>query len=994
MATEPIFPGYAAPLPKTGASSTAVLGNRDRIVAPQSVDPCAARLAAQISGPSKPPTNISTTDSEELLHEMGHKTFQYKNPAIPDKAVNWKNQTNQELNIVIQKATMFSVISLMDSNIDAVKTFEIVKETHRSHRSLVDVYMEKVGQNRSFPQRLLARWRHFFYFQCNIVPNIINKFMQTFLEKLRSELIQKDGGKNIPLLVDKVLTEASSFLDLYQKATENYQKGIDLQGSRDVHIAYELAKKQSIKDVCCKFAMTAVREFLPRVPFFERWHNSSFVLLRIIGTSLDRTLGWLFNRMLRKLLQISIPSVFESIVESSIDATKPSNLPFVVSITEGILDQLRKFRAKIEQSKDSPHEPPHSVPGSEKLPEVVKKLIDVLKLEPCDTRKELQQPSKAKSASIPFLSGEIDKNILDSCIDGCRVFINYFTRQENSEEIFYLMLNLANATFESNTPTTQQEWDDLLIKYESLKQQMRDESRKVFQTVIHSAVNERLQGPPESHIKELIMKFEAEQHSRSLETAEKLLKNDQSIQAKLVAYQQKETSSFCDPLDIVEELDKMNEAIDRYQSLNVLNDTKKFPSSIQQGIAMAMQPIFSNMNALLDQITYAKKLHKTIQKNNLFSQELNHLHSLLCSKPADFKILDYKKSLDQLHSISSHKEVEHAGFDTWLKELDTTCSDIETDSLTMRTLLALDQTNGLLPKLFHATRARINGQSVPIRLNDLHEIAEIHNLEATERKELHACILAFAASKDHAEMSFQWGKLKEKMTYLFNKHRYRQNKLLNQNKVLVQQYLQAIDIKTNSLHKDLTECTHIMSTIIQNTADYANEIKIQKVESFPTRVISKLGGLPPTIGALSGAALAASALILPRLFDYNWLVFTAGIATTTLLWGTASVANAALAWYGGDKGKKLSAINTLAGAAIGGAVIAQINPAIPLVAAGIGGYLEARKLKKDIPDHICDEEILPQVNSVFDPFCKFILKPHVWKWMIIDSLKCVNDAYS
>lgn len=470
----------------------------------RALSPCPPDAAPlRIPAPQIPRPPSSFSDSDEILREMGRKTFHYKNPITPDEAVDWKEKTNRELTIVAKKASMLAVVNLMDEKIEGSLALEIVNETSLSQKSLLDVYMEKGGRNHSFFHCLAARLKYFFYFRCNIVPNTLNIFMQNFLDKMRSELVQKDGGKNITALINTLLGETSSFLDYYLQATDNYAKGINLHGSRDAHINYELTQKlgMSIGSICHKFALTSVREFLPHVPFFQHWQNSSWRLIRITGFILDHTLGWVLNRILRKSLEVKIPSILQSIVKTSIDATQPSNLPFVVAITQGILEQLRKFKTQLEQTQDSPTQTPFAAIGTEKLPEVVKKLIEVLGQEPQVTRKELQQP--INNSSFNPLSPEIDKRIEEGCIDGSREFLNFLSKPSNSEEIFYLLLNLVNTTFEKP-----QDLKKLQGDYEALKIQMRREAREVFRMVIHRSVNERLHGMPESHLQQLTTDFE------------------------------------------------------------------------------------------------------------------------------------------------------------------------------------------------------------------------------------------------------------------------------------------------------------------------------------------------------------------------------------------------------------------------------------------------------------------------------------------------------
>lgn len=956
-------------------TTTRVFGNKARTVIIRPNDPVAIKLANQLPRPSLISSNVSMANTEETLREIRHKTLNYKASTTCAETNDWKQKTNRELDIFVQKASLFSIVSLMDKDIDGPQLLEIVNETCSTHRSVFDVYMEKSGRKHSFFQQLLARWRYFFYFKTNIISNTLSTFVRTFLDKLRSELVQKEGGKNITTLINRALSETSSFLDFYLQATENYAKGIDLHGARDVHITHELSEKLGLSEevVCRNFALTAVREFLPQVHFFQDIRNSPWGVVRIIGISLDSTLGWIFNRLiLRTALKKNIPFIFQSIVKTSIDSTQPSNLSFVVSITQGILEQLRKFKSQIELTQDSPPETPLTIAGTEKLPEVIKKFIELLKLESCQTRKELLEPrEKGRLNPFKIIDKKIDADIEESCIEGCRAFLSYLTKQENSEEIFYSLFNLMNTAFESN----QQDLKKLQDQYDALKIEMQREAGELFQTVIRRSVNKTLLGLPESQIKETAAIFEAQQRSRSVDTIQQLFISDQSIQSKLASLQQKPSNGSTQQLNIVQELDSMNETIDNYRNLAVLDDTKKFDSSIQLGIEQAMFPIFSGMNALLDQITYAKKINKQHQEDVSFYNELKNLNAIL-QNSTGFKISECKKSLECLHTLCSNAQSQHAAFDDYLGELGAILQNLEKESQITQSLLSLDQKGGMLPKLYHAVMARINGLSVSFRWKDLQNIPEISNLEENERKQLHQNILAIAACGDLEQMNSKWGQLKENMNHLFSTHRAQQKKLFIQSNRKVQQYLQAIEISTSSMQQNLIECSRIISNDIQTIAKKSSEIRIHKVESISTHLINAMGGLPATLGAVSGAVFSAAATFLPKTYAYPIIGATG-----------------ALLGYVGQG--KVALINTAAIAAtrLAAFYVPGMHTAIPLLVGTIGGYWEGRKLKKEIPARISDQVVFPQVMNVFDRLYDFILKPHVWKWAIVDTLKCLHEAY-
>jgi len=930
---------------------------RKAIVLP--TDLRAAQLAAQIPHPVAP-LHQTFTDPEETLREMGHKTFNYHQNALsPVETVNWKEKTDRELDVFVQKASMFAIINLMDETIDGSQALEILNEVS-PEKSVLDVYLEKYGKKRSFLQKIQVRWRYSFYFRCNFVPNTLNTFMQAFLGIMRSNLVQKDGGKNLTTLINTALSETSSFLDFYLQGIENYEKGTDLQGARDTHIAKELSKKFGLSEaeVCRKFSFTAVQEFLPRVHFFLGWKNSSWALVRIIGDCLDYTLGIVLNSILKKKLKNTLPSVLQNLVKTSVDATQPQNLPFVIAITQGILEMLRKFKVQVEQTPSS-LESSCVIAGTEKLPEVIKKFLDVLSKESKQTRKELQQQSKSGHSSIDFFSQEIDKSIEEGCINGARAFFSYLTKQENSEEIFYLLLNLTNATFESKP----QDLQKLQVKYNALKKEMQREAREVFQMVIHRSVNEQIQGPTAAQGEQMAENVEDKLRSRSLEAVRQLLAESHSIQSKLAA----STQQLGSDIDIAENLDSMNEAIANYQSLAVLDE---FPEALKTGIDRTMLPVFNSMNGMLDQVGHAKKMHQELLQNARFHRELQKLFDMQ-HNIRSFNILDYKQTLERLHQLcSAMDDSNHAIFDHCLRQFDATYSDVERDCQITLALRTLDQKGGLFPKFYHAMMAQINGLSVQFRWKDLQNIPEISVLPEAEQRELYACIQAVTTCKNLAQMNLKWGELKVTMNRIFGAHHHQLREVFIQNLRWSEQYLKAIEISSESLQKSLVEASKSIATLIQDTERKAQAIHVQKIETIPNRVVNALGGWPATIGATAGATLAAATAFLPGWAAYPVL-------------GIAAAANF---WFWGRN--KTALINTAAGAALR-ATAQCIHPAVPILIGAAGGYWEGKK----VTTHVCDHMVYPQVRDNFDRLYDFIIKPHVWRWAILDTLKCVHEAY-
>ena len=521
MTIKPIFQPLNFPL-HAGVQNT-----NKYTYSPRSLDLRPIHFASIINRSNTQSTSEASS-SYEILREMGRKTFHYKNPPTTEEVIDWREKTDKELEVFVSKASMLAIVKNMDSKIDESKAMEIVKEACDTKRDIYTVFMEKGGCNLNWWGRFCCRWTYFLYYRSGILPNTLDTFMQTFMGKIRSELVQKDGGKNLTFLNDKLLTETNSFLDFYIIAVDNYANGIDLQGSRDVHISKEFDKKQTIpiEKLCDKFAEISVREFVPRVHFFKQSQFSSYAFARFLGWFLDSTMGWAFNQLLlRPILRKKIPAIIQSLVKSSTDAAQPTNLPFVVSITQGMLEQLRKFRIQIEQSDSDIPLPSSSVAGTAQLPEVVKKFIEVLQKEPFKTRKDLLENRNAKPPG--FFASYVAKGIEDSIIEGCQALLSFLSTPGNSEEIFYRLLNLSNAPFDSPPLST----EELKVKYTALQKEMRDEARGVIQTLASRAV--KSQGLPEKQVQKIRKNSENQKREKAIDTSSQLAAHSQALDQKI-----------------------------------------------------------------------------------------------------------------------------------------------------------------------------------------------------------------------------------------------------------------------------------------------------------------------------------------------------------------------------------------------------------------------------------------------------------------------------
>ena len=967
-------------------------------------------------------STIQATDSSELLREIGGQTFDYRHPPVAEECIS-QEKTNKELDTFVKKVSIFAIVKNMDGEITTPLAMEIVNESYRTGRSVLDLFFEKSGKNFSWWGKICVWCNYHLYYSTGIVHNTIETFMRTFLTEMRPD--SKQGGEEkLKTIKEALLNDISSFLVLYLNAIKEYAAGTNITGDRDTHIVNALAKNQKmpLELICKSFAKIATRKFVPRVPCFNSWKedpNSS--VIRFIGRFFDYTLGTIFNRcILHPILKKIIPDKIQEIVNTGIIATQ--GLPFFVALTRGFLLQLQTFRAQID-SPDAPlPESAQAVPGSVQaftaisIPALVKTLIEILELPPDATQSELRHILKEKenrSNESSSRTSEISKSVEESAIDGCGVLLAYFMNPKNSEELLYRLLNLANSTFNSPPSTDEQ----LARDFENLKTEMLDEASGLFETVIGRSVTEKIHGLSPERLQRVSQVFEREQGAKSIETAKILQARSQAISQNITAHMSIPLASLQQlkkscahlltitppswhnhlanltaalafiheqpsipwsdvqkiisalhplsqlplggeittrylemvdlvnlqiPSSIVDDLDKLSDAIERYKNqTTVLIKDKRF-SAIQSGVNQSIQPVLRCMIELNNQILHARTLQEDLTFDTSIIKDLRQIDALLQDEPnfnsAQFHELNVH--LSQLREQASERGVvsEHLG------RLQALHPKLMEECQAMQTLRTLIEDNGLLTRLGAAVQARAGGQRTSFHWKDIKNIPALRCFPEVERILLQERIDAVAASYDNKNIRLKWAALTQAMQTIFSSHRQKNTALQQEVLLSCQESLQTYEKSLQDSQHGLFATSQQISSLTQNISAESAKIHISRVESIPSKVIGALGG--------------------------HYFYDTIGTVAVTAVSG------------------------------VGMGILSLCTPISPYITAavmltgGVSGNIATRAYVHHKAQSVRDQEAVPQVMTVFKNMYDFALQSHVWKWAVTDTLKCINEAYS
>lgn len=188
----------------------------------------------------------------------------------------------------------------------------------------------------------------------------------------------------------------------------------------------------------------------------------------IIGwafTLLDYLVGGIINYVGRKILKWQLPAIAQSMIETGIDSTNPTNLPFSIAITNA----LTQVFIELENTPQPIGEA--AVLKPQKLPTVIEKLLDTLDLagdrdNPLNTQAKIKaELAKMDSNSLyhwPHRTyrTQMQKITKEVMVESTHSFLTHLSK--NSEQLFTSLLTLLNSPFLEATPPTQVDLENAL----------------------------------------------------------------------------------------------------------------------------------------------------------------------------------------------------------------------------------------------------------------------------------------------------------------------------------------------------------------------------------------------------------------------------------------------------------------------------------------------------------------------------------------------------
>ena len=551
--------------------------------------------------------------------------------------------TDQQLNLFIQSASIAATIRMVHTNcldleIPPEILPKIILEASMPGQRLWPVYMKYLGTKLTIWQWIRANFWFFLAHSFGIVPNSIKAFMTNVLKEGRKNFGNPAKINQFDRTLSNLFDKVSSFLDVYNSATREYAETKHPCGDVDWYRKNAIVRftGKDLDILIKEFCTTLVDQFFPRIPFFETMKQCP--LIGWIFTIFDYLLGGIANCIGRKILKWQLPAIVQNIMESGIDSTNPTNLPFSIAV----ISAATEFFRKLETSPNTP-ELAANTPRPEKLSSIIEKFLDTLELngsqdEPLDTQRKIQNQIQTMEQSNKLYSlwRNQERMVLREAM-GNSIHKSLQHISKNTEQLFSSILNLLNSPFigsRKQNPTT----------YSNAMEGLDLAAHKTF----HKLIYESFQGIPVEHQREFYDKLYKEYKS-AVDTALKELCSAQSILQKAVSLDQ-----------LMQGIELYASALKNLTSQPVINQAHLAGVEVQNAFYEAFHPFHIELPQMADLLIHLQALIKQEVRNLTTEQQLAHMEQIATTllkeqEPRALRAIPtiLRESLDHLQKIPS-----------------------------------------------------------------------------------------------------------------------------------------------------------------------------------------------------------------------------------------------------------------------------------------------------------------------------------------------------
>lgn len=950
----------------------------------------------------------------DRLRDMQTIIDQHQAPLEVANPAEWKTMTDERLEKAIRVISLSKTLEWMHPKLaenDPTTAAQIIKEAAASNRSLCSIYLEKMGNDLSFFDVLTVKLVHFFLYETGVVQSIIESSGNAILEKIRSIIAQKDDGKNLTALMSSVLKRLDIFLFDYLEAVKEYGKGAGKPtDTKEEYVKKRLEKE--LGEICQEFSDVLVNEFLPdHFSFFQQWKESPYLIVRLLAKIFTYFPEIWLTSLLHAQLRKQLPDTLEALIN---DQTSKEdlrrNLTFSIKITESLNAQLESFRKQLGSDISTASQGP--TPGTEQLPDVITKLLEVLRLERYSKREEIEAHLNEDST---FLSRKIKEGLQTNFVDGCRILFSYLSDPNHSEEIFSRLLSFTILPY---TTSSTEDLKTLNEQYEQKKKEMRREADEIFKNISRQSIKQYFHGLSEEDLESLAKTYCSTERDRWTKMSNQLQNLITGMQRKVLEIPMSSGSTPLPAPDksILEDINDFFTILSSYRSsiLSNLDELANLPSSFELGISKTLEPLTLYLNSLLEQARTAEFLQKQLVQVSTTASALQKLEDALFHQTTE-NLQEYSKLwpvyesvLEELRSVSGN-EAKIAEAAWQMQNLREIHQQLEAETIIVRELYSLAQDEGLLRKLVMAVDDNLREPSFFSSVRKLRtQIAIVcGQLPEKKREEILALVDAMRNAQSISQLQEQWEIVRSKMPVMYSLHVTQKTSLSNGLKAALQNArdwthseLQMADEEAKTAKEDLSALLDLMGKEnLVNLQGGIRNIQPNREEGYFDQVkrIGKsnlriaggaLGGAIGGLGAyfeVPGALILASGIagVISYMTSND---STQPTSTKDLSDAPEKEVNAVQNQVLWSAGLRAMAGGTIAAAA--GALIPYARIATPVILAHAGW-----NAPQAATAGFSDKLIYPEVKRVFDSLYKFILQPHVWNRLVVDGIVAVNAAH-
>jgi hypothetical protein len=376
------------------------------------------------------------------------------------------------------------------------------------------LFSKEYANDISFFSKIIAALFYWCIYQTSLISNTVATYLNDFIDPIIEDLSAPNSSTRAKLF-PTLLNAINQFLEADYAALKVY-----LQNEKEA-----LPNKEKDKD---SYRRNAVAEHIGSIAglceslvenILKSSHSSVPILRKpqqipILGV-LFELIEWVINKIIRIVVQHTLPKILESIAGNVKSATAAHNIPFKLGIANFFIKVLKDLKQDLKKKEEAakndsangkkePIAPKNQRPllgTEEKLPAVVKNILRALRVKGIDAE-DLRKEIGLITQGVPFDKGrllnrtgevanfvfnvDIEKKIVEAISRGGQDLLEAIDQWIRSGKLFHTLLDLVTTPFSSQI----KEQTALESEYKAQLRGLTSIAKDVFPKFIGNLVND------------------------------------------------------------------------------------------------------------------------------------------------------------------------------------------------------------------------------------------------------------------------------------------------------------------------------------------------------------------------------------------------------------------------------------------------------------------------------------------------------------------------